>query len=164
MPVRALTRRLAAGLLIALALGVAGCSGLVEGKPTPTPQDFGGLVEALRTAGITVTNPTSGDAGCADPNLIRTAIAFTATGQGVTTPVQLRVYIFGSEAAFDRRRPDVDACDAHWATDPATFETVDAVPYVLAGQGPWPAAFKTAAQIALRQAAGTGGQHPSASP
>jgi hypothetical protein len=161
MSVRAVAHSLTAILLV---VGLVGCSSLVEGKPTPTPQDFGGLVEALRTAGIIVTNPTSGDAGCSDPNLIPTAIAFEATGPGATTPLRLRVYIFGSEAAYDRRRPDVDACDANWATDPATFETVDAVPYVLAGQGPWPAAFKTAAQIALRQAAGTTAQRPSASP
>jgi hypothetical protein len=157
MPARALIRRLAAALLIALVLGVAGCSGLVEGKPTPTPQDFGGLVEALRTVGIIVTNPSSGDAGCSNPDLIPTAIAFTATGQGVTTPVQLRVYIFGSEAAYDRRRPDVDTCAAQWATDPATFETVDATPYVLAGQGPWPPAFKGAIRAGLLAAAGTSG-------
>src|SRR6266516_2329867 len=143
---RALGRPLAVGLIVA--------TGLVEGKPTPTPQDFGAIVSILSNAGITVLNPTSGDAGCSDPNLIPTAIAFDATGLGVTTPVRLRIYIFRDEAAFDRRRVDVDSCTARCASDPATFETVDAPPYVLAGQGPWPEAFKTALQAALRAAAG----------
>src|SRR5439155_21256621 len=144
-PAGALTRSLAGFVLaVLIGVGVAGCSGLVEGRPTPTPQDFGGLVEALRTAGIVATNPTSGDAGCADPNLVPTAIAFEATGPGLTAPVRLRVFIFANEAAYERRRPDVDACDAQWTTDPAPVETVDAAPYVVAGRGPWRAAFTTA--------------------
>jgi hypothetical protein len=148
-------RPLLAALVAAIVLG--GCSGLVEGRPTPTPQDFGGIVVALATAGITVTNSTSGDAGCTDPNLIPTAIAFDAAGLGVTTPIRVRVYIFGDRDAWQRRLPDVDACIATWATDPATFETVDSSPYVLAGQGPWPAAFKAALRAALLAAAGNGG-------
>ena len=165
MPAGTLTRSLAGFVLaVLIGVGVAGCSGLVEGRPTPTPQDFGGLVEALRTAGIVVTNPTSGDAGCADPNLVPTAIAFEATGPGLTRPVRLRVYIFGNETAFERRRPDVDTCDAQWATDPATFETVDTAPYVVAGQGPWPAAFKIALRAALRAAVGSSSPVPPSTP
>jgi hypothetical protein len=143
-----------AALVVAMALG--GCSGLVERQPTPTPQDFGGIVAALGAAGIVVRNPQSGDAGCTDPNLIPTAIGFEAMGLGVTTPIHLRVYIFGDRDAWQRRRADVDTCVATWWTDPATFETVDSSPYVLAGQGPWPGPFKAAIQAALLAAAGNG--------
>jgi len=139
------------------ALALAGCAGLVEREPSPTPQDFGGIVSAFGAAGIVVRNPQSADAGCSDPNLIPTAIGFDATGLGVTTPIHLRVYIFGSRDSFDRRLSDVDACVATWATDPATFETVESSPYVLAGQGPWPAAFKAAIRAGLLAAAGNGG-------
>ncbi|HKB27474.1 MAG TPA: hypothetical protein VKC59_00445 [Candidatus Limnocylindrales bacterium] len=142
-------------LVAAMVLG--GCSGLVDRGPSPTAQDFGGIVGALGAAGIVVRNPQSGNAGCTDSNLIPTAIGFEATGLGVTTPIHLRVYIFGDDAAWQRRRPDVDACVATWWTDPATFETVDASPYVLAGQGPWPGAFKAAIRAALLAAAGSGG-------
>jgi hypothetical protein len=141
---------------LAMAIAVTGCSGLVEGRPTPTPQDFGGIVSSLNDAGITVTNPVSGDTGCSDPNLFGPTIAFDAVGLGVTTPVRLRVYIFGNADTYNRRRADVDRCIARWATDPATFETIDASPYVLAGQGPWPAPFKAALQAALAAAAGKG--------
>jgi len=147
-------RRLLAGILVAASL-VAACSSLIETAPSPTPQDFGGIVAALGGEGISISNPQSGDAGCSDPNLIPTAIAFKASGLGVTTQILLRVYIFGGDAAYERRRTDVDACAARWATDPASFEMVDASPYVIAGQGPWPPGFKIAVQHALRVAAGT---------
>jgi hypothetical protein len=148
-------RAVVVGFVAAIVL--AGCSGLVERQPTPTPQDFGGIVAAFGSTGITVTNPQSGDAGCSDPNLIPTAIRFDAIGLGATTPIRVRVYIFANRVAWERRLPDVDACTAAWATDPATFETVESSPYVLAGQGPWPAAFKAAIRAALLAAAGNGG-------
>lgn len=145
-----------AGVCLAMTQ-LAGCASLIETQPSPTPQDFGGIVAALGNEGISITNPQSGDAGCSDPNLIPTAISFMASGLGETTPTRLRVYIFGSDASFQRRQPDVDACAAQWATDPATFEFVDATPYIVAGQGPWPPGFKAAVQHALRVAAGTVG-------
>jgi len=145
--------RLAAAVMLVAVL--AGCSSLVETVPSPTAQDFGGIVAALGAEGISITQPQSGDAGCSDPNLIPTAIGFMATGLGVTTPIKLRVYIFGSDTAFQRRQVDVDTCAQRWATDPATFEAVDASPYILAGQGPWPPGFKASVQHALRVAAGT---------
>ncbi len=149
-----IVRRLVGAAVLAATL-LAGCSGLIETQPTPTPQDFGGIVAALGNEGISISNPQSGDAGCSDPTLIPTAIAFTASGLGVTAPIPLRVYIFGSDDAFQRRQSDVDACAAHWATDPATFELVSASPFVVAGQGPWPPGFKFAVMHALRVAAGT---------
>lgn len=135
---------------------LAGCSSLVEARPTPTPLDFGGIQGTLDHAGISLTNIVSGDAGCADANLIPTAIGFDAAGLGVTTPVRLRIYIFTDRAAWQRRQADVDACIAAWATDPAAIETIGQSPYVVAGQGPWPAAFKTAVAAALKEAAGNG--------
>ena len=157
---RGLGARLGAAVL-AFVVPLAGCSSLVETIPSPTPQDFGGIVAALGAEGISIANPHSGDAGCSDPNLIPTAISFTASGLGVTTPIEVRVYIFGSDAAYQRRQIDVDACAQRWATDPATFEIVAASPYVIAGQGPWPPGFKFAVQHALRVAAGTAGPSPS---
>jgi len=135
---------------------LAGCSSLVEARPTPTPLDFGGIQGTLARAGIALTSTVSGDAGCTDPNLIPTAIGFDASGLGVTTPVRLRIYIFTNRAAWQRRQADVDTCIAAWATDPASVETIGESPYVVAGQGPWPATFKTAIAGALKEAAGNG--------
>jgi hypothetical protein len=150
VPLAAALRSLAAIVLL------AGCSSLVEARPTPTPLDFGGIQGTLAAVGIALKNTVSGDAGCTEPNLIPTAIGFDATGLGVSTPVRLRIYIFTDRAAWQRRQPDVDACIAAWATDPATVETIGQSPYVVAGQGPWPAAFKTALAAALVEAAGNG--------
>lgn len=137
---------------------LTGCSSLVEGQPSPTPLDFGGITVAVAEGGITISGTVSGDAGCSNPTLIATAIRFDASGLDQPAPVRLRIYIFADQAAFDRRRADVDTCIATWATDPAAIETIDAPPYVVAGQGPWGAAFKTALAAALRAAAaGTGG-------
>jgi hypothetical protein len=150
VPVAAALRSLAAVVLL------AGCSSLVEVRPTPTPLDFGGIQVTLANAGISLTNTISGDAGCTDPNLIPTAIGFDAMGLDLTTPVRLRIYIFTDRAAWQRRQADVDACIASWATDPGTVETIGESPYVLAGQGPWPPAFKTTVAAALKEAAGNG--------
>jgi hypothetical protein len=150
VPLAAALRSLAAIVLL------AGCSSLVEVQPTPTPLDFGGIQGTLAHAGITLTNTISGDAGCTDPNLIPTAIGFDAVGLDLATPVRLRIYIFTDRAAWQRRQADVDACIAAWATDPATIETIGESPYVIAGQGPWPAAFKTAIAGAIKAAAGNG--------
>jgi hypothetical protein len=140
-----------AGMLV-----VAGCSSLVEAKPTPTPLDFGGITAAFAQAGITLTKTTSGDAGCPDPNLIPTAIAFDASGVDLPSPVRVRIYIFADRAAWQRRLADVDTCVAAWATDPETVETIGESPYVVAGQGPWPPGFKTGVAAALKAAAGNG--------
>jgi hypothetical protein len=150
VPLAAALRSLA---VIAL---LVGCSSLVEARPTPTPLDFGGIQATLGQAGITITNTISGDAGCADPNLIPTAIGFDAVGLDLATPVRIRIYIFNDRAAWQRRQADVDTCITAWATDPATIETIGQSPYVLAGQGPWPAAFKAAVAGGLKAAAGNG--------
>jgi hypothetical protein len=119
--------------------------------------DFPGLAGELALQGLVLDKIASGDAGCPDSTLTPTAIGFDASGLGVTAPIRLRIYIFRTGDTYDRRRPDVEPCVARWASDPATVEFVDARPFVLAGQGPWPAAFKTAIRQALTSAAGNGG-------
>jgi hypothetical protein len=158
MPERALSRRAGAVLgTIVLAFALAGCSGLVETSATPAPVAFPDIADALTHAGITVTNWVSGDAGCSDSSLTPTAIRFDAQGLDQPQRVQLRIYIFADRAAWERRAPDVDACVATWATDPATFELLEVSPYVLAGQGPWGPGFKAAVDGALVASAGSGG-------
>ncbi|MEW5990660.1 MAG: hypothetical protein AB1736_04840 [Chloroflexota bacterium] len=141
----------------AAAVLLAGCDAILESPPEPTPADFPGIAGELANRGLELDAITSGDAGCDDPTLIPTAIGFDATGLGVAEPVRVRVYIFRNGETYDRRRPDVDGCIAEWATDPATFELIDAKPFVLAGQGPWTAEFKAAVREAMTAAAGTGG-------
>ena len=119
--------------------------------------DFPSMSGEFSTRGITIDHWISGDAGCQDGSLVPTAIGFDAAGLGLTTPTRLRIYIFANGDTYARRRPDVDTCVAAWASDPATVEFVDASPFVLAGQGPWPDAFKAAVRDALTAAAGNGG-------
>ena len=150
--------RAAASWLLALAsLVLGGCSVLLESSPEPSPADFPGIASELANHGLILDAFTSGDAGCDDPTLAPTAVAFDATGLGIEAPTRLRVYIFRNGATYERRAADVDACAQAWATDPATFEIVNAKPFVLAGQGPWPAAFEAAVRESLQIAAGNGG-------
>lgn len=150
--------RLPARVALVLALGslLAGCDALRGTPPPAKPGDFADLRLALSQEGIYASEAVSGDDGCADATLAPTAIAFSASGAGIPTaaPVRLRVYLFRDLAAYERRRADVDACAAAWAMDAATFEFIDAPPFVLAGQGPWPAAFKDALRAALDEANG----------
>jgi hypothetical protein len=143
--------------VVLAALAVSGCGRVLQGSPEPTPMDFPSMAGALARQGIVIGHYASGDDGCQDGTLTATAIGFDASGLGVTDPIRLRVYIFADGAAFERRRADVDACAAKWATDPETVEFVDASPFVLAGQGPWPEPFKSAVRAALTEAAGNGG-------
>jgi hypothetical protein len=148
-------RRLATLALLGLAaaLVLAGCEALKGQPPEPTPLDFPGIAGQLALQGLTVGRPVSGDAGCTDPTIIPTAIGLDLSGLGVASPLRARVYIFGDDAAYQRRRGDVDRCVAAWATDPANVEFIDASPFVLVVQGPVPAAFKEALVRALTTAA-----------
>ena len=119
--------------------------------------DFPSIAGEIAQRGIVIEEIASGDAGCKDPSLIPTAIGFNARGLGISSPIRLRVYIFRTGETFDRRRPDIEPCVAAWASDPATIEFIDARPFVLVGQGPWPDAFKAALRAALTSAAGNGG-------
>jgi hypothetical protein len=141
--------------LVAAAI-LASCGAFTNQQPSPTPTDFAGIVAELDRAGISVDNVTSGDAGCADQRLARTAIGFDARGADQQTPVRVRLYAFKIAPVFDQLRPSVDQCARSFVTDPSAYSTVDATPYVLAGNGPWPPAFKDALRGALERAA-TGG-------
>lgn len=143
--------------MVALAVLLASCADLLESAPTPDPEPFPGITGHLGRFGITVSSWTAGDPGCDDPTLSPTSIRFEAEGADQATPVLLRIYIFRNREAWDRRLADVDRCVAAWATDPATFEIVQISPYVVAGQGPWPAGFADALRKGLTAAAGSGG-------
>jgi len=151
-------RGLALALIGPLALALAGCSAILESPGPPDPEPFPGIAGQLGRLGIDVQTWTSGDSGCDDSTLNPTAIRFSAVGLDQTSPLTLRIYIFGNRAAWDRRLADVDTCVGKWATDPATFEIVQTSPYVVAGQGPWPAGFADALRKALTASAGNGGQ------
>jgi hypothetical protein len=148
---------LRAAALVVAAIVLAGCSAILEASPEPTPMDFPGIAGELANRGLELDAITSGDDGCHDPTLTATAIGFDASGLGIAPPIRLRIYIFRTGETYDRRRPDVDGCVAAWANDPATVEMIDARPFVLAGQGPWPDDFKAAIREALTVAAGNGG-------
>lgn len=125
--------------------------------PAPTPADFPGITAELAVRGVRVNHFVSGEAGCADPVLVPTAIAFDARGLDQAENVRIYTYIFRNREAFERLRATIDLCAANFVTDPETYETVEQSPFVLAGQGPWGPQFEAAIREALAEAAGTGG-------
>jgi hypothetical protein len=139
-------------IVIAILLAVAGC-GPSNAAPSSSAVDFGGITADLAAAGIRVTNVVSGDAACADPALIPTAISFQASGLDQATPVSAHLYIFGSQASYDRLRQSVDACAGAFVRDPQGLVSIDASPFVLVGQGPWAPTFVAAIRGALGKAA-----------
>jgi hypothetical protein len=153
---RAIARRVVL-VLVVVATVVGGC-GLASGSPpAATPADFVGITAALARNGVSVNRFVSGEAGCSDPVLIPTAIAFDARGLDQATDVRIYIYIFRNREAFERLRASVDTCARSFVTDPETFESIEESPYVLAGQGPWGQAFEAALRAGLATAAGTGG-------
>lgn len=145
------------GFTIVAATLFAACGVVSTSPPAPTPADFFGITANLDRRDIVVDHVTSGEAGCGDPVLAQTAIAFDASGLDQATPVRVYVYIFRNRAAFDRLRQTVDACAATYATDPEAFASVEASPYVVASAGPWAPRFQAALRAAINEAAGTGG-------
>ena len=143
-------------LPVALAIGLAACSALLESPSPPAAEPFPGIASQLGRFGISVSSWTSGDPGCTDATLSPTAIRFDAQGVDQPTPTELRIYIFRDRAAWDRRLADVDSCVAAWATDPTTFVIVQTSPYVVAGQGPWPPGFEKALRQGITASAGSG--------
>lgn len=133
---------------------VTGCSGLASTPPPPTPADFAGIVSFLAAEGIAVENVRTGDAGCDDRQLVGPAISLTASGLDQAQPVAVHLYLFRNQKAYDKLRPSVDRCAADFVTDPESYETTDAMPFVAAGQGPWGPSFREAMQTALTKAAG----------
>lgn len=147
--------RLTALLLVA-AVGSA-CSTISRTSPAPTAADFPGIAGVFSQNGIRVDRIVSGDSGCNDIDLARTAIGFDASGLDQATPVRIRIYIFRNRATFERLRATIDTCAAAFVTDRDTFESIDQSPYVVVGQGPWGVAFRNAVRAAIGKAAGTGG-------
>ena len=139
-----------------VAILVAGCGTISRTPPAPTPADFQGIAGFIVQRGIQISHIVSGDAGCPDPVLGKTAIGFDAVGLDQTTPVRLYVYIFRDRATYERLRATVDQCAHTYVTDPLTYDPVEASPYVLSGQGPWGAAFRANLKAAISEAAGTG--------
>ena len=112
-----------AGLVLVVALAVAGCRATTEyGPPQGTPTDMGGIAVALQAKGVMVNDLVSGDAGCPDQTLAKAAITFQASGLDQTTPVTVHLFIFDDDAAYQRARPSVDVCSKSFVTDPATYE------------------------------------------
>jgi hypothetical protein len=147
------TRRLALAVTVVL---LAACSTIKHTPPEPTPADFHGIASEIVQRGIGVSHVVSGDGGCDDTNLAKTAIAFDVVGLDQPTPVHVFVYIFRNRATYERLRASVDTCARSYVTDPETYETVETSPFVLAGQGPWGPQLKDNLRAALVGAAGTG--------
>jgi hypothetical protein len=153
MPVRAARRAWIAGLL-ALAIFVLGaCSAFTPTTAPATPTDFTGIVAELESVGIDVNRVVSGEAGCDDQRLSRTAIAFDARGLDQPTAVRIHLYAFKDQQVYAELRATVDACARSYVTDAAAFGAIDEPPYVLAGSGPWAPSFKDALRTALQRAA-----------
>jgi hypothetical protein len=146
--------RIVVGLL---ALLLAGCGTRLANLPSPSPANFPSIVSDLADAGIVVSDQVSGDAGCQDPKLVPTSIGFTASGLDQLTPVRIHIYIFADAPTWTRLSSTVSECAQSFVTDPATYESVDPSPYVLAGQGPWGAQFRARLRTVLTAAAGDGG-------
>ena len=148
------SRPLLAVALCALLLGA--CSLVSVTPPAPTPADFAGITAELAKRGLSVDHFVSGDAGCVDPVLTPTAIAFDAKGLDQPENVRIHLYIFRNRETFERLRASIDACAASFISDPATFETLEQSPFVVASQGPWEPAFERALRAGLAAAAGSG--------
>lgn len=144
-----------AGCLLAIAL--TGCGVVSRTPPAPTPADFLGISSTLVRRGIAIERVVSGDAGCADATLSKTAISFRASGLDQTTPVAVYLYIFGSRESYQKLRAEIDRCAMSYVSDPETFASIDAPPFVIAGQGPWAPRFAAALREGLLEAAGTSG-------
>ena len=147
---------LALGVVLIATLVLGACNVLLEKPPAPTPADFAGISGDLTNRGITVEHVVSGDAGCDDPTLRQTAIAFDAQGLDQAAPTRVYVYIFRDRDTFERLRQTVDACARSYVTDPSAFQSVEVSPFVAASAGPWGPEFRNAVRDALSEAAGTG--------
>jgi hypothetical protein len=144
-------------LLAGVALALAGCWNVSFTEPPATPTNFPGITGRLNAVGIKVRDWVSGDPGCANGDLAKTAIRFTAQGLDQSTPATLYLYIFRDRDAFERNRASIGPCAASFVTDASTFEEIEQSPFVVASQGPWAPQFEAVLRKTLEQAAGTGG-------
>jgi hypothetical protein len=143
-------------LILVPSFVVGGCGTLAQSAPAPTRAGFQGIAGDIVQRGIRIEHLVSGEAGCNDANLSKTAIAFDAVGLDQPTAVRLYLYIFRNRDVYQRLRSTVDTCARSWVSDPATYETVETSPYVVAGQGPWGPSFKANLRAAIEEAAGSG--------
>ena len=162
MTARSIVRRSRAAGIRAVVLGtslglLAGCGTVSMTPPPATPTDFPGLTGRLNAAGIEVRDWVSGDPGCDDRELARSAIRFSAWGHDQAEPVTMYLYVFRNRDAWERNRAAIAPCAAGFVTDPDTFEQVEQSPFVVAGQGPWAPEFEASFRETLEDAAGTGG-------
>jgi hypothetical protein len=137
-------------------VGLAACTSSSI-PPAPTPADFGGISRILQNRGLSIVDVVSGDAGCPDASLAKTAISFRASGLDQSSSVQVYLYIFHDHDVFVRRSTDVGGCASSYVTDAQAYETVAVSPYVLSGQGPWAPSFREQLKAGLTAAAGDGG-------
>ncbi len=143
--------------VVVSAVALIGCGAISTTPPAPTPADFPGIASELVRHRIGVERIVSGDAGCDNVELARTAIGIDAKGLDQATETRVYFYIFRNREAFTRLRETVDACAASYVTDAEAFESVEASPFVVAGPGPWAPKFKAALREVIEEAAGTGG-------
>jgi hypothetical protein len=145
-----------AAILASTVVALAGCGNVSFTEPPATPTDFAGITGRLHTAGIDVYDYVSGDPGCKDPDLAKTAIRFTVQGLDQTTPATLYLYIFNNRAAFERNRDKIGPCAASFVTDPQSFQEIEQSPFIIASPGPWAPQFEAALRATMVKAAGTG--------
>lgn len=146
---------LAAAIAVA-AIALGGCR-LAAAEPSPTPADFAGITRVLGPRGINVDSTVSGDAGCADRELARTAISFQAAGLDQPSPVPVHLYRFNDDAALQRNIGAIGTCARSYVADSSQFVEIVASPYVVVGQGPWGATFTRTLTDGLKTAASSGG-------
>ena len=154
--VRRLRAPFGAAGIATLIFALVACGTISRTPPVPTPADFGGIAASIVQRGIAISHVVSGNAGCADANLGKTAIAFDAVGLDQATPVRVYVYIFRNRDTYERLRSSVDACARSYVTNPDAYESVETSPFVVSGQGPWGQQFKENLRAAIVEAAGTG--------
>src|SRR5688572_8695085 len=94
-------RPISALMLLFIAVFGAACGTISTTPPAPTPADFPGITAEVARRGVLVNHFVSGDAGCADPVLTPTAIAFDAKGLDQATNVRIYIYIFRNREAFE---------------------------------------------------------------
>jgi hypothetical protein len=135
---------------------LAGC-GFVKSSPPPAgPDDFAGITTRLASEGITIQHVVSGESGCDDQELARTAIRFEAAGADQAGLATFYLYIFRNRAAFERVRPEVATCATAYVRDPDAV-LIEISPYVLASPAAVAPRFAAILREALTKAAGTGG-------
>jgi len=123
----------------------------------PTPASIPRTLEVLGSQGLVLSNVVSGDPGCADQDLARTAVSMMVWGYDQVTPTRIYFYAFRNRATWERLSASVDACARSYVTDPAAYGSIQASPFVLAGPGPWAPTFAARLRAAVTKAAGNGG-------